>query len=213
MTQVAIPSTYRVVSIHSFTGEEIVNVMHVHKVAGGNAEMDAVRDRFHTLWVNSSSSSPKGVNDQLQIKCHLTKISVQDISTTPFPVPRETLYNVAGSDAGNPLPLQTSLVISLKTDLAGRSFRGRVYLGGLTAAMNTDDGSYPVANSTKLNNVGLAFDALVTGLISDGTYLVVASRKLAVAHQVKGISIDNVFDEQRRRADKQPRATGFSATY
>jgi hypothetical protein len=213
MPQVPIPSTYRVVSIHSFTGEEIVNVVHCHKVAGGNAEMDGVRDRFHTFWVNSSSSSPKGVNDQVQIKCHLTKISVQDISTTPFPVPRETTYNVAGSDAGNPLPLQTSLVISLKTDLAGRSYRGRFYLGGITAAMNTDDGSYPRPSSTKANNVGLAFDALVTGLISDGTYMVVSSRLKRESHQVKGISIDDVFDEQRRRAKQIPRNLLFSATY
>lgn len=43
---------------------------------------------------------------------------------------------VPGTSAANPLPAATSLVVSLKTGLRGRSYNGRVYLWGFTEDAN-----------------------------------------------------------------------------
>jgi hypothetical protein len=213
MPAVAIPNTYRVVSTHSFTGETMVNVSHVRKDAGGTTEMNAVVNHFHDFWVGTAGSSPKGISDQLQLKCVLTSISIQDISTLPFGVPTVHGYSVAGSNGGVELPLNTALVISLRTATAGRSYRGRFYLGGLTSSWNTTDGAYPRPDSTRTSNTGIAFHDLCLALIADGTPLVVASRELATSQEVTGIRIDNVFDTQRRRAKQQPRSLLYSADF
>jgi hypothetical protein len=55
-------------------------------------------------------------------------IKLAKIFPLPAPMPVEDRPNVAGVLANSPTPSQTRPLISWTTDLAGRAFRGRIYL-------------------------------------------------------------------------------------
>lgn len=108
------------------------------------------------------------------------------------------IINDDGLNAGTVMPLQNSVVVTLRTALAGRSYRGRVYLGGLTEAANGSNG----AISTTTRDRAQAFIDDIGGEIFTGGRgsLCVASRKLLTANSVTSVvTRDGVWDTQRRR--------------
>lgn len=84
-----------------------------------------------------------------------------------------TNATIAGTGAGDALPNQLAGVVTLRTGLAGKSFRGRVYFSGGNEAQNDATGKIVAAYNTAL----LAF---MTGVQSDmgaeGITLAVLSR-------------------------------------
>jgi len=84
-----------------------------------------------------------------------------------------TNASVAGTGGGDPLPNQVAAVVTLRTGSAGKSFRGRTYIGGANEAQNDAAGRIVAAYNT-------ACVAFVTGVQSDmgaeGISLAVLSR-------------------------------------
>lgn len=212
MPSTAVADTYRVVSYFTRGAEVMLNVNHVRKDAGGAAERLAIANHFKALWEGTGGTTPKGMKDFRQIKVVFQKVSVQDISTLPFPVPSEYTSGTAGTSAGIELPAQTALVVSLKTGLAGRSYRGRTYVGGFTTTAISDDGTYDRPSGAVMVQLGQAFGDLASNLNGDGTPLVVASRSLGTSEEVTEILVDNKWDTQRRRANKISTSPGIIVT-
>jgi len=108
-----------------------------------------------------------------------------------------------GQSSADPLTTGSAAVVSARTAKRGRSYRGRVYLGGLTTdVVQTAADMSGAAAST----FGAAFAQLQTELDALGYDTVVASRQHngvvtnpAELNEVIAWVVDTHFDSQRRR--------------
>jgi hypothetical protein len=112
------------------------------------------------------------------------------------PNPAQKVFAVTnvGSSSSAELPPQCALSITLKT--AARKQWGRTYLPGLTTAML---GGFGLADSTKVNLVGAATDALIAEANTHDLHLVVYSPTKQAANTVESVQVDNVIDVIRSR--------------
>jgi hypothetical protein len=109
----------------------------------------------------------------------------------------------AGADTNASAPSNVAFVVKFLTGLAGRSFRGRNYIGGLGAENYTANA---VALST-VNGIIAAYQDLIDGLVADvGTWVVVsrfsagAPRTAGLASPILTVGYSDLFvDSQRRR--------------
>lgn len=67
-------------------------------------------------------------------------ISLRNFGTPNQPVFTSTGTPLSGGGTGDPLPLSVASCVTLRTALAGKHFRGRVYLAGMTEAANDATG-------------------------------------------------------------------------
>lgn len=119
-----------------------------------------------------------------------------------------------GTSSASGAPLQTSMVLTLRTGQAGRSYRGRIYLparGGMAAGsggyLATGTGSVvnPVINWLHQIAILTPFPGGV------GARAGVASSRRGVFTSLTSITVDLKPDIQRRRANKLP--TGVVNSY
>ena len=128
----------------------------------------------------------------------LANVGLRDIRTANQPEFLDAGAAVPGTSANGLLPLNASLVVTLRTARAGRSFRGRVFTWGWTIASNTSSGT-AVAGS--LTSAKAWIDAINTALAASGFALGVVSRTTSQINQVTVTQVrDAVWDTQRRRA-------------
>ena len=113
-----------------------------------------------------------------------------------------TVAAVAGS-GGVILPYQSSLVFTLQTGQPGRSYRGRMYLPFVTAAMVNGRIS---TSSTTLAARALQVSTLLATIadempsIAGGRPVIVSKAQNAIT-PVISVRVGNVMDTQRRRRD------------
>lgn len=109
---------------------------------------------------------------------------------------------VAGSGVRSNPP-QSALVVSLRTALAGRKGRGRVYLPIGVMSYNTNG----TIGST-LSGLATNFAAFLTNVSSgialavQGVTPIVVGLTVPTGSTITSVAIDNVMDTQRRRRDK-----------
>lgn len=140
----------------------------------------------------------------------LTQVVVTDLRAEGAPqfVVTEGLPYV-GTDTANPLPSQTSALISWTTDFRSRAGRGRTYIPGFTEAGSSGDS--PVAGLT--TQLGLFRDQVVSGgfvvasLFLGSSPATTGSRRLkpsrrpvGVVHDITGGTVQPAWATQRRRA-------------
>lgn len=128
-----------------------------------------------------------------------TTASIQDIVYTPLDGASASTvitHAIAGANGSDGLPPSVALVVSLRTALRGRSYRGRVYTGPHIESDNSSLGA-PVA--ALLTAESGQWAAHLTALAGTGVSLVVASYLHATAQDVTSVSVDARWDTQRRR--------------
>lgn len=105
-----------------------------------------------------------------------------------------------GSGAATFNPPQVAIVVSLNTGLAGRHNRGRNYLPA--GGNNVSPGRI---NSTCVDDVANTYSSYLTAMNSTtvGALSFNACIGTASCPSITAVSVDNVFDTQRRRRDKQ----------
>lgn len=97
-------------------------------------------------------------NDALYFGC-----TVQVVTTEPVGLPSASRANTLNGAAGATiLPCQVSGMVTLRSDLAGRANRGRVYIPFPAAQDSTN--SVPMLNPFPTNDYVTRLDALATGL-------------------------------------------------
>lgn len=127
------------------------------------------------------------------------KISATDLTTGRVTATFSAGVPFAGTAINTVLPPQCSMVVTLRTALAGASFRGRMYVPTMVVAAITTLGRFAAANVTQvLGAVKAAFDAEI---VAAGTP-VVYSRHLRTTTAVTQLEIGDVVDTQRKRRDK-----------
>ena len=181
-------------------GHVTVNVYHFlspHPVTV--ADLTAIGSNIAT-WVTGH------LIGQMAPNVTVTNINLRDLTTAGgaiLDVPM-TSGNV-GTASGSPLSNAMALVASWRTGLAGRSFRGRTYVPGVTSVQLAAGSDNLVSTGTTTALVGV-MNALVSQLATAGYELVITSfrnagapRTTAVSTVPNAIIVNQKLDNQRRR--------------
>jgi hypothetical protein len=174
-------------------------------VGGGYANSQAHADALTTAVLGRFTSS--GLKALSASTTSLLGAGIRDIRTANQAEFYNTSAPVAGTGAGDPMPNQMAAVVTLRTALAGKSYRGRVYIGGANEAENDSAGHIVAAYNT-------AIAAFITGVQTDmateGITLAVMSRPRtappfpvawggAITPVTAITTRDVLWDTQRRR--------------
>lgn len=124
--------------------------------------------------------------------------------TAPGPAPADLVVStplaMQGTRAGDLLPTQTSLVLTLKTALAGRSSRGRMYLPMLAQPLVAHQ--VPDLIIEALADSMAAFLRAIDDMELPILNAVVSSPTTSSAPRITQVQVDSLPDVQRRRANR-----------
>lgn len=152
-------------------------------------------------WANDFFGGPAGTDGYAQFVT--TTVGIDRITTgeiTPATGQqqslRETVTSVDGTNAGNALPAEIALVVSLRTALANRSGRGRFYLP--QPAFNAADATGLLTAAAQTDIVA-ALTFAWTNANGAGELPVVYSRTNRTTQAINSFNVGNLFDVQTRR--------------
>lgn len=100
-------------------------------------------------------------------------VDMRDLRDQGFPLVSSTGTIANGTGTGEVLPLSIACCFTLRTDRAGKKYRGRMYWGGFSETANSVSGQIIAAAKTQ-------FDAFATGFRAAVN---VSGLQLAVAHR------------------------------
>lgn len=123
-------SVYRVECLlQPALGDSGANIFHVTNGASDDAAVPAMLTAIKAFYTAIAS---------FYLNTTLITIgsSVRDIGVTPNRIVAATPLTQVGTTAGEALPANVALVTTWRTAFAGRSFRGRTYLGPSQETMN-----------------------------------------------------------------------------
>lgn len=167
---VPIPGVAKLTMRGTAQGSPVVNVLHVSIAAGADHAAlqtlaDVAADAWHTQVMNALHTSYQFGD--------ATLVSLES-AAAPFAVSNHNSGSPGAAD-GTPLPLSICAVASLRTSLAGRAHRGRVYLSPIIESwLSTPGGDVLTADAR--NGVINRFQAFNTALQGAQSGLVIASR-------------------------------------
>lgn len=194
MPSLVIPGAVQVRMHWTMNGANAFNVLG-GSVGGGFANSQAIADALDTAVKGHLTSS--GLAALLATTTSLISVGIRDIRAANEVEFVGTAAAVAGTGGGNPLPNEVAATYTLRTANAGKSFRGRVYLGGFIVGENTAAGQITAG----LNATAVSFlQSVQTDMAAQGITLSVLSRKLLRPTPVTAIvARDTLWDSQRRR--------------
>lgn len=189
-----VPSSVQVRLFWTYNGISGVNVLG-GIVAGGYVNSQAIANAIDTAVKGHLTTS--GLKALLATTTSLDAVGVRDVRAANQPEFIGTGAPVAGTGVGNPLPNELAAAITLRTALAGKSFRGRTYFSGAIVTQSDAAGRIVAGFNTALTT----FMTNVQGdLGASGITLAVLSRKLLQSNAVTAIvARDTQWDSQRRR--------------
>lgn len=130
-------------------------------------------------------------------------ITVKDMEVENGAVVTLVPTTTNGASSGTAAANNAASVVSFRTALTGRNYRGRFYMGGLVTASFTDATHI---SSGAASGILATLQDLVDALTTAGYALVVVSRwlnnvkrVLAVSHEVITLIVNTVVDSQQRR--------------
>lgn len=177
--------------------EKVENVFYVSRDDPGNPTVrQTVAEWFYQWWANAMAPLVSTTVNLREI--YITDLTTQFSGTTSY-VPA---INTGGSNVNDPMPNNTTLCVSARTNARGRSYRGRSYFIGITR-------NVVVANTVTqaaVDAIQDAYNSLISEYIVQGQ-LVVASRVSEGVPRTVGVAtpitnwviVDRVVDSQRRR--------------
>lgn len=180
----------------SATGNVSVNVIGYSKAAGFTIDQsvaDAVKARIHTVFATS------GLQPLIPTGLGLNTVSIRDISSPNLPEFTGAGARIAGTAAaGKILPPQVAVCVTLRTARAGKSYRGRVYLGSWHDSVLDASGAATAAATTAAQSF---IDLIRQNAGNASLGLAIVSRKLLTNTPVTLVQVrDATFDTIRGRA-------------
>jgi hypothetical protein len=164
-----IANTVQVRILWALSGQGAVNVLH-GIVATGFVVNQSVAN---TLGSAVKAAFTTHLASLMPANCGITKVGLRDIRIANGTEFLDAGTAASGSAVGDPLPTSTALCVTLRTDKAGKSFRGRTYLGGFAETQNDTNAQASAATATS----ALAFmAALDTAFDGSSITMAVASR-------------------------------------
>lgn len=191
------PQVCKVTLVMKRDQRQFLNTFHVDKATDWTLpEMITLANDFGTWWQNSYRQA---IPDDIA----LTQVQVRKYDpTAPLGFDLEVNPAIAGALPGEVLPGNVTSTVSWRTGLAGRRFRGRIYIPGLNEG-NVD--SQDLISSTIVNLLSSAAISLISSALTNG--------KLTIFHAPKEVPtpfdntstdvltsvVENIVDSQRRR--------------
>lgn len=195
-----IANVVRIVPKFTYNGQNCYNVMH-YLVPSGFTSTDMIQ--WASQWITAWKSNVRGGSPT---SLAINAVEVADLS----PTPKATILEPGGSSnigtAASPaMPTSVTPCVSLRTDIRGRSFRGRVYHVGMTEAQIIQDSIDAgfIATLESFYNTLRVLTASTSGNVANlvilSYYHLGALRGSPVATQVTSVQCDPFVDNQRRR--------------
>jgi hypothetical protein len=198
-----------VVRLHwAFNGVPAFNVLG-GLVGGGYVNSQSHANGLGTAILGDLATS--GLGPLLATSTQLFAVGIRDVRVANQAEYISVEAPVAGTGSGDALPNQLAGVVTLRTALAGKSFRGRVYFSGAIEDENTSDGRI----AGELNTALVDFmTAVQTDMATQGITLAVLSRPRfanlpppldvqtyagAITTVIGIVTRDDEWDSQRRR--------------
>lgn len=178
-------------------------------VGGGYTNSQAHANALGTAILGSFTSS--GLAALMASTTSLVAAGIRDVREANRPEYVSVAAAVPGSGSATPMPNQDAAVITLRTALAGKRYRGRVYFSGATEAQNDATGSIASAFNTALvtfmTNVqtNMGTEGITLAVLSRPTYLNLAppADVLDWPGHIEAVTAivarDTKWDTQRRR--------------
>ena len=155
------------------------------------AKADDLRDKVEAV------ITPQGWIGEVSQHVSLLNIGLRNLNSPNNPEFLAT-STYAGTNPVNMLPLNACICATLRTDKAGRSYRGRFYASGLCTDATTPTGTIAANVSGSLVEF---LNGVKQGMDDAGFTMSVASRKLGISEAINQILVrDAQWDTQRRRA-------------
>jgi hypothetical protein len=180
----------------TMSGEQVVNVLHLDLGSDPTPSADAASD-LGAAWKSALQATGHCSNAYSANAITCQPLDGSSAGQTFVP----SGWPWVGGSSVDPAPTILARILTLRTGLAGRSHRGRIYVGGLVRDDVNPDGTQwdPSVHSDWVTISNDLLTALSPG--PAGAQLVVASYKLATASQVFAIDPRDYFGTQRRRND------------
>lgn len=191
---IIITGTYEIRITWQLSGADwALNVLHC-QLPGGESVNQGLADSWAADLDAAHDSS--GLAALQPATVSLDRVGLRDLRTANLPLIESTVDS-PGTGAGDLLVRAASIVVTMRTAFAGRSFRGRSYVPGFNEAQNAADGTIaPAASAAAAAWIG----AIRTAATARGHTLAVASVKLGTSTPVTAQLVrDQVWDVQRRR--------------
>lgn len=121
---------------------------------------------------------------------------------------------VVGASSDSPSPVTTSMVMSLRSDVPGRSGRGRFYIpytdGGIIASGHFAEGNIDTVGAACVTYLEAINNADWSGESVASQAVVVASFSKTTTHAITHVVVDDIPDNQSRRKDKLGSITSYA---
>lgn len=174
-------------------------------VGGGYANSQAHANALGAAVLGHFTTS--GLAALMATTTQLVAVGIRDVRVANQAEFVSVAAAVPGTGAGDPLPNQLAAVVTLRTALAGKSYRGRAYFSGAIEAENDGTGKIAAAFNTAL--VAFVTD-VQTDMAAEGITLAVLSRPRssppfpvvyagAITPVTAIVTRDTEWDTQRRR--------------
>ena len=166
------------------------NVMHVRSTAGWNlAEMEIAAQTFRDWWETQYRLQVPSVISLVQVQARL----YDPASPLAFDLPVSPPLAGTGTAASEPGNVTTTL--SYRTGLAGRKFRGRIYVVGYNESdVAVDD----TISSSLVSRNAIAAGGII-GIWPAGQDLVVWHKDTNSFTPIISYVVENIIDSMRRR--------------
>jgi len=164
-----IPNTVQIRLLWSLSANLGINV--IHAIAPGGYVVNQTTANTLGASIKAAFSAQLGVH--MNPSSALVRVGLRDLRT---PNQAEFLDDgaaVGGVTAGDMLPPSVATAVTLRTAKAGKSFTGRVYIGGFIEADNDVNGTTVSVAATAAVNFMVGVQSALT---SSGLQLAVASR-------------------------------------
>lgn len=167
-------------------GQSAINVMHID---GGSVPSAAVMAALDAHVTSAMWAFTSGTFSVTQVS--ITPLDGITATSTFTPA---TPANWTGGISGDVIPA-TAALVKFTTSRRGRSFRGRLYMPGVTEAVQ-NGGVLDPSNRTTAQAAWATFTTTMSG---SGFPIVVASYKMATSNVLFNVLVEGIAATQRRR--------------
>jgi len=197
MAFIPTPQGVEVVLKMTQQGVPVVNVWHVDlNSAVTVADLGVVGGTFDA-WITSDLAA------LMSSTVSFDQLIVTDISVINGAQDIRVPTTSTGLAAGTPAAANAAVVVSQRTGLTGRSFRGRTYLGGITQTVQTTSHEVTVgfaaAVLTSFNNLIALLNIAGYALSVLSKIALGVSRVAGLLTEITTIIVNTTIDSQRRR--------------
>lgn len=164
-----IPNCIEVRLLWIINGQGAVNVLHATAPAGTVVNQALA----NTLGAAIKTAFTTNLGTLMSGGSALARVGLRDLRTANQTEFLDTGAVTGGTGTGDPLPGSVAACATLRTALSGKSFRGRVYIGGFNETVNDSSGAASGASSTALVSF---ISAIQSAMTTSSLTMAVASR-------------------------------------